>query len=66
MVPGDIQLDVEAYDPNFSHVMCVDSEGGATAPYRLLTGFPPAELTDFGRTIEAAGLKSARITQKLV
>jgi hypothetical protein len=46
--------------------LCVNSEGGATAPYRLLTGFPPAELTDFGRTIEEAGLKSARITQKLV
>lgn len=41
------------------------SEDAASAPYRLLTGFPPAEITDFGRTLEEAGLKNARITQKL-
>ena len=31
-----------------------------------MAGFPPAQLVDFDRTIEAAGLKNARITQKLV
>ena len=31
-----------------------------------MAGFPPRELTDFGRTLEEAGLKNARITQRLV
>ncbi len=44
----------------------IASQGGNTAPYTLLAGFPPKPLTDFDRTIEEAKLKNARVTQKLV
>ena len=33
--------------------------------YALLSGFPPRPLTDPSKTIEAAGLTKASITQKL-
>ena len=39
-------------------------EGAASEPYVLLGGFPPAQITDAGATIEAAGLKGAQVTQK--
>ena len=34
--------------------------------YQLVFGFPPKPLTDTSKTIEAAGLKNAAITQKIV
>lgn len=38
-----------------------------TAPYTLLAGFPPRPVSvDLSQTIEAAGLKGASVTQKLV
>lgn len=43
----------------------IAAEGAGGAPYVLMAGFPPAQLTDFGATIEAAGLKGAAVTQKL-
>lgn len=42
------------------------SEDAATAPYRLLAGFPPAEISNFDRTLDEAGLKNVRISQMLV
>ena len=37
---------------------------GDAGGYDLLTGFPPAPLTDFAQTLEAAGLKNGSLTQK--
>ena len=34
--------------------------------YQLISGFPPKPLTDPSATVEAAGLKNAAITQKIV
>jgi hypothetical protein len=39
---------------------------GASAPYVLLAGFPPAALADASATVTAAGLQGAQLTQKLV
>lgn len=34
------------------------------APFRLLTGFPPAPIADFDQTVEAAGLKGASVSMQ--
>lgn len=34
--------------------------------YQIVSGFPPKPLTDPSKTIEAAGLKNAAITQKII
>jgi UBX domain-containing protein 1 len=34
--------------------------------YQLVVGFPPKPLSDPSKTIEAAGLKNASITQKII
>lgn len=60
-----------ALDVNLHHtiadihtfVMCAAPIDGE---YTLLTGFPPKPLADPGMTIEAAGLKNAAITQKIL
>ena len=44
----------------------IASQGGNSAPYTLIAGFPPKPLTDFHRSIAEAKLKNAKITQKLV
>jgi UBX domain-containing protein 1 len=41
-------------------------EGAGDVPYVLMAGFPPAQLTDFNQTIEAAGLAGSQVTQKKV
>jgi len=43
----------------------IAAEGAGGAPYVLMSGYPPAQLTDFSQTIEAAGLNGAQVTQKL-
>lgn len=43
----------------------ISAEGAGAAPYVLMSGYPPAQLTDFSQTIEAAGLNGAQVTQKL-
>ncbi|CAM9323588.1 unnamed protein product [Heterosigma akashiwo] len=43
----------------------IKAEGAGETPYVLMEGFPPAQITNFDQTIEAAGLKGAQITQKL-
>jgi len=43
----------------------ISAEGAGSAPYVLMAGFPPAQLSDASLTIDAAGLKGAQITQKL-
>lgn len=40
-------------------------EGGGAAPYVLLGGFPPVQITDISQTIQAAGLAGAKVSQKL-
>ena len=35
---------------------------GTTTRFRLLAGFPPAPITDFDQTVEAAGLKGASVS----
>ncbi len=42
----------------------VATMGGTTRPFMLLAGVPPRPLADPSLTLEAAGLKSAAITQK--
>jgi len=34
--------------------------------YQLISGFPPKPLTDPSKTVVEAGLKGAKITQKLI
>ena len=41
-----------------------EQAGQDDAPFTLLAGFPPKELTDRNATVEAAGLKGASLTQK--
>ncbi|CAN0062213.1 unnamed protein product, partial [Phaeothamnion confervicola] len=49
-----------------AHVQAIiRSEGAGGAPYMLLHGFPPVQITDFSQSLEQAGLKGAAITQKL-
>jgi len=44
----------------------IKAEGSGDSPYILMTGFPPAQLTDFSLSIEAAGLQGAQLTQKYI
>jgi UBX domain-containing protein 1 len=44
----------------------IAAEGGGDVPYVLMAGFPPAQLIDFSKTIEASGLAGAQVTQKEV
>lgn len=43
----------------------IEAEGAGGAPYVLLSGYPPAQITDFSQTIADAKLNGAQVTQKL-
>lgn len=43
----------------------IQAEGAGSAPYVLLSGYPPAQMTDFAMTVGDANLNGAQITQKL-
>ncbi|KAG5188705.1 SEP domain-containing protein [Tribonema minus] len=55
---------------NLSHTVrdvqaFIHSEGAGATPFVLLGGYPPAVITDFSQTLQAAGLAGAQLTQKL-
>eukprot|EP00588_Corethron_pennatum_P026199 CAMPEP_0194324146 /NCGR_PEP_ID=MMETSP0171-20130528/26699_1 /TAXON_ID=218684 /ORGANISM="Corethron pennatum, Strain L29A3" /LENGTH=255 /DNA_ID=CAMNT_0039082971 /DNA_START=36 /DNA_END=803 /DNA_ORIENTATION=+ len=55
---------------NLSHtvgnlISTIHASGGDPGePYVLVSGFPPAQLTNLGQSVEEAGLKGAAVTQK--
>lgn len=43
----------------------IQAEGAGSAPYVLLSGYPPSQITDFAMSVGDANLNGEQITQKL-